>query len=104
MEVTYNKCHAIGRPGDVDLVITISTPLRLEFYDCNARRGLRGNWEAPFGVARATSRALCSCLRRLRAACRCRELLLRPGHPSDREHIDHPVSYTHLTLPTILRV
>ena len=65
MEVTYNKCHAIGRPGDVDLVITISTPLRLEFHDCNTLRNLRVNWEAPFGIARDTFSSLVQLTKRI---------------------------------------
>ena len=39
-------------------MLTISTPLRLEFCDCNARRNLRVNWEAPVGVARDTFSSL----------------------------------------------
>merc|ERR1719446_1688171 len=52
--VTYNKCDASGRPGDVERVLTVSTPLRLEFYERSARSGLRVDWKAPFGVARET--------------------------------------------------
>jgi len=52
--VTYNKCDASGKPGDVERVLTINTPLRLEFYERSARSGLRVDWKAPFGVARDT--------------------------------------------------
>merc|ERR1712241_985066 len=31
--VTYNKCDAGGRPGDVERVLAVHTPLRLEFYE-----------------------------------------------------------------------
>merc|ERR1719412_3275385 len=52
--VTYNKCDASGRPGDVERVLAINTPLRLEFYERSARSGLRVDWKAPYGVARDT--------------------------------------------------
>merc|ERR1712218_273819 len=52
--VSYNKCDASGRPGDVERVLAINTPLRLEFYERSARSGLRVDWKAPFGVARDT--------------------------------------------------
>merc|ERR1712127_288329 len=52
--VTYNKCDASGRPGDVERVLTIRTPLRLEFYERSASSGLRVDWKAPIGVARDT--------------------------------------------------
>merc|ERR1719210_1565509 len=50
--VTYNKCDASGRPGDVERVLAIHTPLRLEFYERSARSGLRVDWKAPISVAR----------------------------------------------------
>merc|ERR1712117_380911 len=52
--VTYNKCGASGEPGDVERVLAINTPLRLEFYERSARSGQRVDWKAPFGVARDT--------------------------------------------------
>merc|ERR1712038_279874 len=52
--VAYNKCDSSGRAGDVERVLTINTPLRLEFYERSARSGLRVDWKAPFGVARDT--------------------------------------------------
>merc|ERR1712241_923933 len=52
--VTYNKCDASGRPGDVERVLAVHTPLRLEFYERSARSGLRVDWKAPIGVARDT--------------------------------------------------
>merc|ERR1712127_686564 len=52
--VTYNKCDASGRPGDVERVLTIRTPLRLEFYERSASSGLRVDWKAPINVARDT--------------------------------------------------
>merc|ERR1719330_805094 len=52
--VTYNKCDASGRPGDVERVLAINTPLRLEFYERSARSGLRVDWRAPFSMARDT--------------------------------------------------
>jgi len=53
-EVTYNKCDASGRPSDVERVLAIHTPLRLEFYERSARSGLRVHWKAPFDMARDT--------------------------------------------------
>merc|ERR1719210_3273461 len=53
-EVTYNKCDASGRPSDVERVLAIRTPLRLEFYERSARSGLRVNWTAPYNMARDT--------------------------------------------------
>merc|ERR1719219_81767 len=53
-EVTYNKCDASGRPSDVERVLAIRSPLRLEFYERSARSGLRVNWTAPYGMARDT--------------------------------------------------
>merc|ERR1719464_1827441 len=49
--VTYNKCDASGRPGNLERVLAIHTPLRLEFYERNAISGLRLNWKAPLGLA-----------------------------------------------------
>jgi len=50
-EVSYNKCDANSRPGDVERVLAIHTPLRLEFYERSARSGLRVDWKAPYGMA-----------------------------------------------------
>merc|ERR1712051_77420 len=52
--VTYNKCDTSGRPGDVERVLAIHTPLRLEFFERSARSGLRVDWKAPYSVARDT--------------------------------------------------
>jgi len=52
--INYNKCDASGRPGDVERVLAIHTPLRLEFYERNASSGLRLDWKAPHSVARET--------------------------------------------------
>merc|ERR1719336_1963697 len=52
--ITYNKCSAGGLPGDVERVLAIHTPLRLEFYERSARSGLRVDWKAPFAMARDT--------------------------------------------------
>merc|ERR1712012_470412 len=52
--VSYNKCDASGRPGDVERVLAINTPLRLEFYERSARSGLRVDWKAPYDVAQST--------------------------------------------------
>jgi len=52
--VTYNKCDASGRPGDVERILAIHTPLRLEFYERSARSGLRVDWKAPYGMASDT--------------------------------------------------
>merc|ERR1719210_389233 len=52
--VTYNKCDASGRPGDVERVLAINKPLRLEFYERSARSGLRVDWTAPYSMARDT--------------------------------------------------
>ena len=49
---TYNKCGASGGPGNVERVLAIHTPLRLEFYERSATGGLRLDWKAPYGVAR----------------------------------------------------
>jgi len=53
-EVTYNKCDASGRPSDVERVLAIRNPLRLEFYERSARSGMRVNWTAPYSMARDT--------------------------------------------------
>merc|ERR1712038_242838 len=52
--VTYNKCDANGSPGDVERVLAIHTPLRLEFYERSARSGLRVDWKAPYSMASDT--------------------------------------------------
>merc|ERR1719411_2225831 len=52
--VSYNKCDASGRPGDVERVLAIHKPLRLEFFERSARSGLRVDWKAPFSMARDT--------------------------------------------------
>merc|ERR1719414_2647349 len=52
--VSYNKYDTSGRPGDVERVLAIHTPLRLEFYERSARSGLRVDWKAPFALARDT--------------------------------------------------
>merc|ERR1712242_461949 len=52
--VSYNKCDASGSPGDVERVLAIHTPLRLEFYERSARSGLRVEWKAPHAMARDT--------------------------------------------------
>merc|ERR1712241_748950 len=49
--VSYNKCDASGRPGDVERVLAIHKPLRLEFFERSARSGLRVDWKAPYSVA-----------------------------------------------------
>merc|ERR1712117_214288 len=49
--VTYNKCDASGRPGDVERVLAIHKPLRLEFFERSARSGLRVDWKAPYSMA-----------------------------------------------------
>merc|ERR1712241_803381 len=52
--VSYNKCDASGRPGGVERVLAIHTPLRLEFFERSARSGLRVDWKAPFSMASDT--------------------------------------------------
>merc|ERR1712241_12560 len=52
--VTYNKCDASDRPGDVERVLAINKPLRLEFYERSARSGVRVDWTAPYSMARDT--------------------------------------------------
>ena len=49
--VTYNKCDASGRPGDVVRVLAIHTQRRLEFDERSACSGLRVDWKAPYGRA-----------------------------------------------------
>ena len=39
--VTYSKCHASGKPGDEERVLSAHAPLGLEFYKRSARSGLR---------------------------------------------------------------
>merc|ERR550534_1477690 len=53
-EIKYNKCDASGRPSDVERVLAIHTPLRLEFYERSARSGLRVHWTAPYQMAQDT--------------------------------------------------
>merc|ERR1712137_1148097 len=50
-EIRYNKCDSYGTPGDVERVLAIHTPLRLEFYERSARSGLRVHWKAPYQMA-----------------------------------------------------
>merc|ERR550532_422587 len=52
--VSYNKCDASGRPGDVERVLAIHKPLRLEFFERSARSGLRVDWKAPSSMASDT--------------------------------------------------
>merc|ERR1712117_128665 len=52
--VSYNKYDTTGRLGDVERVLAIHTPLRLEFYERSARSGLRVEWKAPHAMARDT--------------------------------------------------
>merc|ERR1719414_1395950 len=52
--VSYNKYDPSGRPGDVERVLAVRTPLRLEFYERSARSGLRVEWKAPYAMARDT--------------------------------------------------
>merc|ERR1712241_219462 len=40
-EIRYNKCDSYGTPGDVERVLAIHTPLRIEFYERSARSGQR---------------------------------------------------------------
>ena len=49
--VSYNKCDANGRLGDVERFLAVRSPLRLEFYGRSARSGLRVDWRAPYGMA-----------------------------------------------------
>merc|ERR550532_2675248 len=51
---SYNKCDANGRPGDVERVLAIHKPLRLEFFERSARSGLRVDWKAPYSMASDT--------------------------------------------------
>jgi len=66
--VTYNKCDASGRPGDVERVLAFHTPLRLEFYERSASSGLRVDWKAPFGVARETFSNIVQLARQLQSS------------------------------------
>merc|ERR1712073_116025 len=52
--VSYNKCDSSGKPGDVERVLAIHTPLRLEFYERSVSSGMRVDWKAPYGVAKDT--------------------------------------------------
>merc|ERR1712012_1188444 len=52
--VSYNECDASGKPGDVERVLAIHTPLRLEFYEHSVSSGMRVDWKAPYGVAKDT--------------------------------------------------
>merc|ERR1719429_310897 len=52
--VTYNKCDAGGKPGNVERVLAVRSPLRLEFYERSASSGLRVDWKAPTDVATTT--------------------------------------------------
>merc|ERR1712203_1329124 len=52
--VSYNKHDTSGRPGDVERVLAIHTPLRIEFYERSARSGLRVDWKAPYQMAQDT--------------------------------------------------
>jgi hypothetical protein len=53
-EIRYNKCDSYGTPGDVERVLAIHTPLRIEFYERSARSGLRVHWKAPYQMAQDT--------------------------------------------------
>merc|ERR1712088_1238602 len=53
-EIRYNKCDSYGTPGDVERVLAIHTPLRIEFYERSARSGLRVHWKAPYQMAQNT--------------------------------------------------
>merc|ERR1719492_386629 len=53
--VSYNKCDASGKPGNLERVLAIHTsPLRLEFYERSTSSGLRLDWKAPYGMAKET--------------------------------------------------
>merc|ERR550525_1464506 len=53
--VSYNKCDASGKPGNLERVLAIhNTPLRLEFYERSTSSGLRLSWKAPYGMAKET--------------------------------------------------
>jgi len=52
--VSYNKCDASGRPGNVERVLAIHTPLRLEFYERSTTSGTRLDWKAPYATAKET--------------------------------------------------
>jgi len=64
-EVTYNKCDSAGKPGEVERVLAIHTPLRLEFYERSARSGLRLNWKAPYSIAQDTFTKMVQLARKL---------------------------------------
>merc|ERR1711963_727209 len=66
--VTYNKCDPSGRPGDVERVLAIHTPLRLEFFERSARSGLRVDWKAPYDVARETFSNLVQLAKKLQSS------------------------------------
>merc|ERR1711992_505873 len=53
-EIRYNKCDSYGTPGDVERVLAIHTPLRIEFYERSTRSGLRVHWKAPYQMAQDT--------------------------------------------------
>lgn len=53
-EVVYNKCTPGGQPSGVERVLATHTPLSMEFYERNAKDGMRLNWGAPYDVARQT--------------------------------------------------
>jgi len=53
--VSYNKCDASGKPGNLERVLAIhNSPLRLEFYERSTSSGLRLDWKAPYGMAKET--------------------------------------------------
>merc|ERR1719480_445948 len=56
--VSYNKCDASGKPGSVERVLAIHTPLRLEFYERSTSSGMRLDWKAPYGTAKETFSSL----------------------------------------------
>ena len=51
--VSY-KCDASGRPGNVERVLAIHTPLRLELHERSAHSCLRVGWTAPYSITRDT--------------------------------------------------
>jgi len=48
---TFGICDAGGRLGDVERVLTIHTPLRLEMYERSTSSGLRLDWKASYSTA-----------------------------------------------------
>merc|ERR1739844_102169 len=66
--ITYNKCDANGRPGDVERVLAIRTPLRLEFFERSARSGLRVDWKAPYSMASETFSNIVQLARQIEAS------------------------------------